>query len=168
VSAVHALALMLTGLQRSPISCPWRAPAALIMPCLAPTGGTLTADGTPYYAIRRGRYKLILGDPGQAGIVDAYYCTGPPCPGSHDNQANASAAPRLSESSLQLFDLVADPFEATPLPLADPAVALVAAELHARLETYNSSAVSSAQQGLPDDPAAAPALHNGTLAPWRG
>ena len=119
---------------------------------------------TPYYAIRRGRYKLIIGDPGIPGILDAYYCTGPPCPASHDNARNASAYPRLASTSVQLFDVGGDdPYEAHDLAPKSPDLVR---ELTRRLVALNASAVSSAGQGLPDDPAADPAKHNGTISPW--
>ena len=119
---------------------------------------------TPYYALRRGRYKLLLGDPGIPGIVDAYYCTGPPCPASHDNERNASAAPKLSAASVQLYDVGGDdPYETRNLAAARPEIVR---ELMRRLHALNASAVSSAGQGVPDDPRADPARHNGTLTPW--
>ena len=43
----------------------------------------------------------------------------------------------------------------------------VVARLHAKLVAYNRTAVSSAQQGLPNDPAADPKHFNGTVSPWR-
>ena len=119
---------------------------------------------TPYYALRRGRWKLLLGDPGQPGILDGYYCTGPPCDAAHNNTANASAhATPLGASAVQLFDVVADPHEADDRAAARPD--LVAA-MTARIVAVNASAASSAQQGAADDPRGDPAKHNGTEAPW--
>ena len=118
---------------------------------------------TPYYALRLGRHKLILGDPGIPGIVDAYYCTGPPCPPAHDNGRNASAYPRLGAGAVQLFDVVDDPYEARNLAAAQPALV---ERLARRLRALNATAVSSAGQGQPDDPAADPRRFNGTVSPW--
>ena len=119
---------------------------------------------TPYYAVRKNGHKLILGDPGQPGIVDAWYCTGPPCPESHDNKKNASAAPKLDATSILLFDLESDPSEAHNIAASHPDVVQ---DLSAIIREYNRTAASSMQQGLPDEPAAAPSLHNGTVAPWK-
>ena len=119
---------------------------------------------TPYYAVRTQRFKLILGDPGQPGILDAWYCTGPPCPPTHNNSANASAAPLYDASSELLFDLIADPYERRNIASEQPEVVR---HLRQLIEQYTASAATSVQQGLPDDPLARPSLHNGTVAPWR-
>jgi hypothetical protein len=42
----------------------------------------------------------------------------------------------------------------------------VVRELTALLIAFNNSAVSSALQGMPDDPRQNPKLHNGTVLPW--
>ena len=118
---------------------------------------------TPFYAIRDAQYKLMIGDPGQPGIVDAYYCTGPPCPATHNNSANASAVPVYNVSTVLLFDLVNDPFESTNIAEQHPDVV---ARLRGLIEEYNATAASSAQQGLPDDPRADPKNFNNTVTPW--
>lgn len=124
-------------------------------------GGDMHA--TPYYAVRHQDWKLIIGDPGQPGILDAFYCTGPPCASDHNNSASAASAPSLVEASVQLFNITSDPTESTNLAAGHPDVVKM---MTALVKGYNRTAVSSAQQGLPDDPRASPALHNNTIAPW--
>jgi len=62
-----------------------------------------------------------------------------------------------------LFDLIKDPSETTDIAAAHPDVVV---RLTTVLKQYNSTAVSSAGQGKPDDPRADPSLHNGTCVPW--
>jgi arylsulfatase A-like enzyme len=129
-------------------------------------GPNWTGDqhATPYYSVRTQRFKLILGDPGQPGILNAWFCTGPPCPPTHNKAANASAAPLYNASSVLLFDLLADPYEALNVAAQHTAEVW---QLRRLIEQYVSGAASSVQQGLPDDPLAQPSLHNGTVSPWR-
>ena len=96
-------------------------------------------------------------------VLAVVYCTGPPCPTDHNNSASAASAPNLIEASVQLFNLTGDPTESANLAAAHPDVVKM---LTALLMQYNDTAVSSAQQGLPDDPRASPKLHNNTIAPW--
>lgn len=131
-----------------------------------PPGLSFPGDqhATPYYAIRDNRYKLMLGDPGQPGILDAWYCTGPPCPSDHNNTANASSVPHYNISSMQLYDLIDDPSETFNIVNSNPHIV---AKLMSVLLQYNATAVSSAQQGMPNDPSADPQLRNNTACPWR-
>ena len=62
-----------------------------------------------------------------------------------------------------LYDLVADPSETTNIAALNPAVI---DELKAILVEFNSTAASSAQQGIANDPRADPKLFNGTCSPW--
>ena len=69
----------------------------------------------------------------------------------------------LNASSILLYDLVKDPLETRNLAAELPEVVK---RLSALLEQYNRTAVSSAQQGLPNDPNASPSRFNGTVTPW--
>ncbi len=58
----------------------------------APGGGDGCAGdehATPYYGLRQGKFKLIVGDPGatynRTDLGSGWWCTGPPCPASHNN-----------------------------------------------------------------------------------
>ena len=58
----------------------------------APGGGDGCAGdehATPYYGLRQGKFKLMIGDPGatfnRTDLGSGWWCTGPPCPASHNN-----------------------------------------------------------------------------------
>jgi hypothetical protein len=119
---------------------------------------------TPYYAVRHRQYKLLIGDPGQMGIEDAVYCTGPPCPASHDNNASAAGSPKLIQASVQLFDLSVDMNESVNLAESMPELV---ANLTRLIELYNDTAVPPLQlTNGTDDLRASPVHHNGTICPW--
>lgn len=135
-----------------------------------PPGFVCSGDehATPYYALREGRWKLILGDPGMddrrhASIGNGIWCTGPPCPAEHNN--SASHAGPWSVESVMLFDLEHDPSESRNLAGAYPAVVR---RLAALINALNASAVDSRGVCAPSEPQQAPALHNGTCTPWGG
>ena len=121
---------------------------------------------TPYYALRAGKWKLILGDPGaddneHPSIGNGIWCTGPPCPATHNNSATQSGP--WAVDSVMLFDLEADPTESHNLAASQPQLV---AELKAVIDQYNASAVDSSGVCAPSDPRQAPARHNGTCTPW--
>lgn len=107
-------------------------------------------DG-PKAAIRKGKWKLMLGPPG--------------CPNNvfrpEDVGKSKYDCVRLPDSSVLLFDLEADPGESKDVSAANPGVV---AQLKARIAFYNETAVSAF---YPDnDPEAAPSKHDGNWAPW--
>jgi arylsulfatase B len=109
--------------------------------------------GTGYYALRRGNLKVILGDPA-GGSGDGWYCTGAPC-----NYTGWVPSPTvLNATSLQLFDVVADPGEHHDLSGEQPETTQM---LLAALLAYNSSAEPSYACG-PQGPWQV----NGTLSPF--
>ncbi len=119
-----------------------------------------------YYALRRGRWKLLLGDPGDdggdpPGIGNGWWCAGPPCPASHNNSESVGGP--FAAESVMLFDLEADANETTDVSALH---ADVVANLTALIAQFNASAVDSSGECLPADPAQAPELHNGTCTPW--
>ena len=120
---------------------------------------------TPYYALRKGDYKLILGDPGQsdAPISNAWYCTGPPCPGDHNNTENATSVPAFTADSVQLFDVRNDPSETDDLAGENGDIV---SDMREILEGFLEEAVSSEQQGLPDDQRGNPDNFDGIIMPW--
>ena len=101
---------------------------------------------------------------------------GPPCPFSEaylsgDPFCNGTW-PLFAADSVLLYNLTADPNEHDDLSKALPAVV---ARLRGLIAGFNGTAVSSAQQCLPDDPRAAPGEgvcasatcgKTGTIFPW--
>ena len=129
----------------------------------APGGGCSGDEhATPYYGIRSGRWKLVLGDPGATfnttDLGGGWFCTGPPCPDTHNN-SEAVGGPYPADGVL-LFDLEADPTETTDVSRAN---ADVVARLSARIAELNATAVPSAGVCAPPDPRR---LSNGTCTPW--
>ena len=120
---------------------------------------------TPYYGLRQGKFKLLLGDPGatynKTDLGSGWWCTGPPCPASHNNSL-ATGGPFPTHGSL-LFDVESDPTETTDLAPTNPDVV---ARLRALLEALNATAVPSAGVCAGADPNQNPAKHNGTCVPW--
>lgn len=123
---------------------------------------------TPYYALRRGQWKLILGDPGDdggagslQGIGNGWYCTGPPCPSDHNN--SNSTGPSFPVDTVQLFDVEADPMETIDRSADYPEVV---DDLTSCILAYNATAVDSSGVCLPADPRQDPALHNHTCWPY--
>jgi hypothetical protein len=111
--------------------------------------------------------KLLLGNPG-GGFANAWWCTGPPCPFDTRDPFNASHnVPLLSAESVLLFNVSHDPGEHNNLAPQQPEIV---ASLRAKIEQYNRTAVSSAQQGLADDERGNPKTrtdgHQGTVFPW--
>lgn len=93
------------------------------------------SPGTGYYALRRGNMKVILGDPA-GGSGDGWYCTGAPC-----NYTGWMPSPStLNATSVQLFDVVADPGEHNDLSTAQPEITKT---LLAALLAYNATAEPS-------------------------
>lgn len=121
---------------------------------------------TPYYALRQDRWKLILGDPGaddnvHPSIGNGLWCTGPPCPATHNN--SATKAGPWTVDSVMLFDLEAEPSESVNLAAVHPDIVR---NLTALIAELNASAVDSRGVCAPSDPRQSPALHNGTCTPW--
>ena len=121
---------------------------------------------TPYYALRQGRWKLLLGDPGaddnlHPSIGNGFFCTGPPCPPTHNN--SATLAGPWSVDSVMLFDLEADPTESNNVAAAHQDVVR---RLTVLVQQFNASAVDSSGVCAPSEPDQAPAKHNGTCTPW--
>ena len=116
-----------------------------------------SGPGTPYYAFRRAQWKLLVGDPA-GGTGDGWYCTGAPCPFVGWDASAPGESFNLTTSSMQLYDVVADPGERFELSHEHPSVV---ADLLAALRAYNASAVPSYVCG-PDGPW----KQNGTLAPF--
>ena len=121
---------------------------------------------TPYYALRQGRWKLLLGDPGaddnlHPSIGNGFFCTGPPCPPTHNN--SATLAGPWSVDSVMLFDLEADPTESNNVAAAHQDVVR---RLTVLVQQFNASAVDSSGVCAPSEPGQAPAKHNGTCTPW--
>mmetsp|Transcript_13896 Transcript_13896/g.40982 ORF Transcript_13896/g.40982 Transcript_13896/m.40982 type:complete len:185 (+) Transcript_13896:423-977(+) len=133
-----------------------------------PPGFVCSGDqhATPYYALRQGRWKLLLGDPGaddnrHRSIGNGFWCTGPPCPADHNN--SATAAGPWTVDSVMLFDLESDPTESTNLASSQPGLVR---RLTALVQAINASAVDSRGVCAPHEPQQSPALHNGTCTPW--
>ena len=128
-----------------------------------PPGFVCSGDqhATPYYALRQGRWKLLIGDPGADDNVHASIGNGWWCPDDHNNSA-AVAGP-FGVDSVMLFDVVADAAERTDVAAAHPDVVK---RLTALIEALNATAVDSRGVCAPSDPAQAPSLHNGTCTPW--
>lgn len=121
---------------------------------------------TPYYAVRQGRWKLLIGDPGaddnvHPSIGNGLWCTGPPCPATHNN--SATAAGPWPADSVMLFDLDADVTESTNLATAHPDIV---SELTAIIKQLNASASDSRGVCAPSEAQQSPTLHNGTCTPW--
>ncbi|EOD26231.1 hypothetical protein EMIHUDRAFT_457393 [Emiliania huxleyi CCMP1516] len=129
---------------------------------------------TPYYALRQGRWKLLLGDPGAddnrhrstmarttTGTAASATASGPPCPADHNN--SATAAGPWTVDSVMLFDLESDPTESTNLASSQPDLVR---RLTALVQAINASAVDSRGVCAPHEPQQSPALHNGTCTPW--
>ena len=94
-------------------------------------------------------------------IGNGLWCTGPPCPSSHNN--SQTVAGPWPVDSVMLFDLEADPTESANLADAFPEMV---SRLRALILEYNASAVDSSGVCAPSDPRQAPTLHNGTCTPW--
>ena len=94
-------------------------------------------------------------------IGNGLWCTGPPCPSTHNN--SATLAGPWPVDSVMLFDLEADPTESTNLASAHPQVV---SALTALIVRYNASAVDSRGVCALSEPKQAPALHNGSCTPW--
>lgn len=121
---------------------------------------------TPYYALRYREWKLLIGDPGaddnvHPSISNGIWCTGPPCPYTHNNSATVEGP--WSVSKVMLFDLGADPTESVNLAPTHP---MVVAKLTSLIIRINGSAVDSRSTCLPNDPMQQPSRHNGTCTPW--
>ena len=117
-------------------------------------------------AMRQGRWKLLLGDPGaddnlHPSIGNGFFCTGPPCPPTHNN--SATLAGPWSVDSVMLFDLEADPTESNNVAAAHQDVVR---RLTVLVQQFNASAVDSSGVCAPSEPGQAPAKHNGTCTPW--
>lgn len=124
---------------------------------------------SPYAALREGKWKLLLGNPGGGPVANAWWCTGPPCPFNVTTPPlPPGARTDYDASSVLLFDLEKDPGEQHDVSTTN---AVVVARLRALIQGYNKTSSSSAQQGLPDDMRADPATradgHAGTIFPWR-
>ena len=118
---------------------------------------------TPYYGIRSGRWKLMLGDPGAtfntSDLGSGWWCTGPPCPASHNNSASTGGP--FPQHGALLFDVEADPTERTDLASQNPDVV---ARLTARIVELNATAVPSAGECGPADPRRID--KDGCCTPW--
>eukprot|EP00039_Didymoeca_costata_P007759 m.103473 g.103473 ORF g.103473 m.103473 type:complete len:244 (+) comp13814_c0_seq2:1033-1764(+) len=110
--------------------------------------------GTPYYAIRRNQWKLLVGDPG-GGNEDGWFCQGPPCVKGFNASTDV-----FNSSSIHLYDVVGDPGEHINQAFNFPDLV---ADLMASLRKYNESAVSSAWEGYPVNQSC---VQNGSLTPW--
>lgn len=120
-----------------------------------------SGPGTGYYAFRRGQWKIILGDPAAGFGDDGVYCTGAPCP-FIGWSGNATNRPNLTASSVQLFDVVLDPAEATNLATQKPTLTktLIAAML-----AYNATSVPAYVCGETHN---SDIYGDGALWPWNG
>lgn len=108
-----------------------------------------------YYAYRRGQWKLILGDPA-GGKGDGWYCTGLPCP--FIGWSNASSGPVLNASSVQLYDVIADPAERENRAMMEPELV---SELITALKAINATAVPAYACGEAGD-----WIQGGALTPF--
>lgn len=115
--------------------------------------------GTGYYALRRKQWKVILGDPA-GGEGDGWFCTGAPCPWRGWNTTGHTNYSPLNASSVQLYDVVADPSEYHDRAAEQPAIV---AQLLAAIKKYNDSAVPSYVCG-----AKGKFNINGTISPFAG
>ena len=111
--------------------------------------------GSGYFALRKGDWKLILGDP-SGGEGDGWFCSGAPCPhhGWRPSPVN------LTADSVQLYDVRNDPEEMIDHAAAQPAMV---AELRALLEKYNTTGLfdTSFVCGVPGK-----FQVGGALTPW--
>lgn len=101
---------------------------------------------------------LLSSPTNQRSLGGGWFCTGPPCPASHNNSESAGG-PYPADGAL-LFDLEADPTETTDLSRANPDVV---ARLAARIAELNATAVPSAGVCAPPDPRR---IVNGSCTPW--
>jgi len=120
-----------------------------------------SGPGTAYYAFRRAQWKIILGDPAAGLGDDGVYCTGPPCP-YIGWSVNASNRVNLTASSVQLFDVVADPAETSNVAKQNPAMVKT---LMAAMLAINATSVPAYVCGVRHN---SDIYGDGALWPWNG
>jgi arylsulfatase A-like enzyme len=117
--------------------------------------GPMVQGGAGHAAIRRGNYKLVLGDPGPPDVWSEPV----------NELSPLATLPKITSwnTTIQLFDVIKDVREQTDISANNQDIVN---NLLDRLHAYNQTVVPPIFTFGPGDPRADPKNHGGAWTPW--